>query len=300
MPEYHSKLLLFGEYLIIRSGRALAVPYQAFGGKWNYAPEAPALQQNLPALAGYLLDLSKKGNLLCELDFKAFFRDLDKGLFFDSDIPVGYGLGSSGALSAGLYDKYGIDKIDKNAAANFDTLRKILSQIENFFHGSSSGIDPLISYINQPVVIREDGSVELISLPENKESRSFFLLDTQMPRQTSPLVQLFFKRCAFEAYRKQIDGPLTSASVSAIDHFIQNNRPALAEDFTEISALQYHLFLEMIPESFRRIWEEGLDSGAFSLKLCGAGGGGFILGYAADPGRTGEMLKFFNWKWVEI
>ncbi|MCB0653745.1 MAG: mevalonate kinase [Saprospiraceae bacterium] len=300
MPEYNSKLLLFGEYLIIRSGRALAVPYQAFGGGWDFDPENLALQQNLPALANHLSNLSKKGNLLCELNLEAFFRDLDKGLFFDSNIPVGYGLGSSGALSAALYDKYGTDKIDKNAVEQFGTLRKILSQIENFFHGSSSGIDPLISYINQPVVIGEDGSVELISLPETKESQPFFLLDTQMPRQTGPLVQLFLKKCEYEAYSQQIDGSLTSASISAIDHFIQNNQISLAADFTRISALQYDLFFEMIPESFRRIWQAGLDSGAFSLKLCGAGGGGFMLGYAADLKRTVEMLNFFNWKWVEI
>lgn len=236
---------------------------------------------------------------MCELNLEAFFRDLDKGLFFDSNIPVGYGLGSSGALSAALYDKYGTDKIDKNAVEQFGTLRKILSQIENFFHGSSSGIDPLISYINQPVVIGEDGSVELISLPETKESQPFFLLDTQMPRQTGPLVQLFLKKCEYEAYSQQIDGSLTSASISAIDHFIQNNQISLAADFTRISALQYDLFFEMIPESFRRIWQAGLDSGAFSLKLCGAGGGGFMLGYAADLKRTVEMLNFLigsGWK----
>ena len=34
----------------------------------------------------------------------------------------------------------------------------------------------------------------------------------------------------------------------------------------------------MIPLSFQTLWQQGLDTALFSLKLCGAGGGGFILG----------------------
>ena len=38
-------------------------------------------------------------------------RDIDKGMYFDSSIPQGYGVGSSGALVAAVYDKYANDKI---------------------------------------------------------------------------------------------------------------------------------------------------------------------------------------------
>jgi mevalonate kinase len=34
----------------------------------------------------------------------------------------------------------------------------------------------------------------------------------------------------------------------------------------------------MIPQSFQDLWQQGLDEGHFALKLCGAGGGGFLLG----------------------
>ena len=29
-------------------------------------------------------------------------------------------------------------------------------------------------------------------------------------------------------------------------------------------------------------WQWGLDSGKFQLKLCGSGGGGFLLGFTTD------------------
>jgi mevalonate kinase len=30
------------------------------------------------------------------------------------------------------------------------------------------------------------------------------------------------------------------------------------------------------------LWETGLETGDFCLKICGAGGGGFLLGFAKD------------------
>jgi mevalonate kinase len=38
----------------------------------------------------------------------------------------------------------------------------------------------------------------------------------------------------------------------------------------------------MIPEKFHQVWEKGIDSGLYYLKLCGSGGGGYILGFTPD------------------
>ena len=40
-----------------------------------------------------------------------FRNDVNSGMYFDSSIPQGYGVGSSGALVAAIYDKYAADKI---------------------------------------------------------------------------------------------------------------------------------------------------------------------------------------------
>ncbi|KAA3637908.1 MAG: mevalonate kinase [Bacteroidetes bacterium] len=300
MPRYNSKLLLFGEYLIIRSGRALAVPYENYGGQWEFTSDDLSSQQDLKGWADYLVDLMKKGQLLCSLNLSKFCRDLEEGMFFDADIPVGYGLGSSGALCAALYEVYGRNKIGKNEIDRFSELRKVLAQLENFFHGSSSGIDPLISYTGNAVKIREDGSMEICNLPSLLEGASFFLIDTQKPRQTGPLVQYFLEQCKDEAYAKQIDGPLTEASGNAIQHYLQNNLYGLNESMKQISRFQFELFPKMIPENFRPLWQKGLESGAFSLKLCGAGGGGFILGFTHDKKLLGQELGEVDWKLLKL
>jgi mevalonate kinase len=33
-----------------------------------------------------------------------------------------------------------------------------------------------------------------------------------------------------------------------------------------------------IPEQFHAIWQKGIDTNDYYLKLCGSGGGGYILG----------------------
>ena len=73
------------------------------------------------------------------------------GLYFDSSIPQGYGVGSSGALVAAIYDKYASDKITVLENLTRDKLLKlksIFSMMESFFHGKSSGLDPLNSYLS--------------------------------------------------------------------------------------------------------------------------------------------------------
>ena len=38
---------------------------------------------------------------------------ISDGMYFDSSIPRGYGVGSSGALVAAIYDRYSLDKVTR-------------------------------------------------------------------------------------------------------------------------------------------------------------------------------------------
>ena len=64
----------------------------------------------------------------------------------------------------------------------------------------------------------------------------------------------------------------------------------LKELFRELSKWQLENFLPMIPDEVRPIWEEGLNTAAYSLKLCGSGGGGFFLGYTGQWKETLTLL----------
>jgi mevalonate kinase len=65
--------------------------------------------------------------------------DFEKGWSFNSSIPIGHGVGSSGAYVAAVYDRYLAGKKHFDYASPSTTM----ANMEAFFHGSSSGMDPV-------------------------------------------------------------------------------------------------------------------------------------------------------------
>lgn len=291
-PKFPSKLLLLGEYTIIKNSQALAIPFSTYGGYFQYGGDALDLMD----LCDYLEKLQEERGLLCVLDIVAFRRALQKGLSFESSIPTGYGVGSSGAVCAAVYQVFCQNK--EEIDGDLLQLKKVLAQIENFFHGASSGIDPLVSYLQKSVWIKS--KMELERLPENHFDRpatsagTLFLIDTQIPRETAPLVNLFHEKYKQPDFQNQIQSQLIPIVNQAILNLIQKEGQKVFEAFHEISVLQQQLFREMIPDAFIGLWEEGLQSDFYKLKLCGAGGGGFLLGMTTDFEKLEQQLLAYS------
>lgn len=280
---FSSKLLLFGEHTILQGSSALAMPLPLFQGEWAWtaAENAAALQRSLPEWSQYLTRLQTEDLLGAKLDLTRFASELRAGLYFRSNIPDGYGTGSSGAVCAALYARYALDPIDREDATHYPKLKRILGQMESFFHGASSGTDPLIIYLNRPVLLRANGTIVSISLPawpDAEDRFHFFLLDTGLSRSTGEWVNLFLDRCKASDYHQKIHSHLNPATEAAIEVFQQARWTELYTHWQQISVLQQELMHPMIPLPFQDLWQQGLDEGHFALKLCGAGGGGFLLG----------------------
>ena len=54
----------------------------------------------------------------------------------------------------------------------------------------------------------------------------------------------------------------------------------------------------MIPEQFHQLWQQGIDSNDYYLKLCGSGGGGYMLGFTEDLERAQKSLQDYKLKVV--
>jgi mevalonate kinase len=270
---YPSKVLLFGEHTVLRGSQALAMPLLNYAGRWQFS-EDKTKQYDLPKFADYIKNLVENGKIA--LDTEGVFSALDRGLFFDSNIPRGYGAGSSGALVAAIYDAFGLDK-----SLTISELKIVLGCIESFFHGESSGLDPLVSYVKKPILIRSDKTMTTLETAENDLPR--FLIDTKQPRKTEPLVTLFLEKTARSPeFNALILSELVPLVDEAITAFLSNQTDFLFETVHKISWFQHRFLPEMIPMAFKNIWLEGLASDAYKLKLCGAGGGGFILGFCKN------------------
>lgn len=289
MAAAYAKILLFGEHIVLQGAEALAMPWTAFSGQW--ARDADAPQQELPQFANYLQALQQQDSLLAPLDMAAFQQDLQQGLYFDSNIPTGYGAGSSGALCAALYKKY------QTAAAPSDLilLREQLAQLESFFHGASSGTDPLICYLEKAIHIVPGQGIKAFDWSwTNHPYFHFFVIDTGIQRQTGPWVAAFQAKASKAKFARTMEEELIPASNAAIWALLRGAIEDLRHSCRQISAFQYQHLRDWIPENFHALWKAGLDSGDYYLKLCGAGGGGFILGVSRTPAITDQIAKEYK------
>jgi mevalonate kinase len=292
---YPSKLLLFGEYAIIKGGRALAIPFPRFSGHWAWAQHGTSQQESLRELAFYLGQLQQSGNLKCSFDQDAFLNDLDEGLYFHSDIPRGYGVGSSGALTAAVFDRY----CTKNSNSG-SGLKSVLAQIESFFHGASSGVDPLVCQTKDAIVLEGSNLFYPVVAPASVawKSGGLFLLDTGQSRETGPLVERFLEWCKDPVFDRHLRTELLPANSDAIQAYLDEDVQLLWDRMETISRFQWKYFYEMIPESIKPYWFEGLDRSQFFLKLCGAGGGGFMLGATQDKDQLMRQLPAHQLIWI--
>ncbi|MBX2878216.1 MAG: mevalonate kinase [Saprospiraceae bacterium] len=286
MKTYSSKLLLFGEHIVIKGARALATPYAGFQGRWEWSPDDRSLQQSLPDFLRYV---KAKSVLAEQLDHIAFEQDLEKGLYFAANIPTGYGLGSSGALCAAVYDRYAKQPIARSEMEAIPTLQETLARMESFFHQSSSGVDPLVCYMNQTLVLQKGEVPQLTRIRATSQEAPLFLVDTHQSRKTAPYVSHFLSRYENAEFRSTLEEQLLPTNEAAIKALLEVNAGALQEAFRQISQFQYEYFQKMIPTAIAPLWERGLTSKDFSLKLCGAGGGGFMLGLAKDANTLNRL-----------
>lgn len=285
MKRYYAKLLLLGEYTVVKGSQALAIPIRNFSGHWVDGPGGLALQQALSDFVIHIQQLQEKGLISRPIDTADMQKFLELGGYFQSNIPSGYGVGSSGALCAAVYDRFGEPAMPKELA----DIRADLAALEQFFHGSSSGTDPLVSFLNQPLLIDKASLTPVPPLPLLPPF-SIFLLNTQIPRQTAPLVELFLQKCKLKSFETAMEKTLVPATDLAIEAYLQGKWQTVFEQFHQIGAFQDVYFEEMIPQMFVPLWKEALASDFFKLKLCGAGGGGFILGMTNDLPRLKEQL----------
>jgi len=76
--------------------------------------------------------------------------------------------------------------------------------MESFFHGKSSGLDPLNSYLSLPILINSKNNIESTSIPtQHIEGKgAVFLLDSGSTGETAPMVQLFMEQMKNDGFRK--------------------------------------------------------------------------------------------------
>mgnify|MGYP003324083419 CR=1 FL=1 len=284
---FYSKILLFGEYGIMLNSDALSIPFKKFSGylqKSNLiSNEQRISNKKIIELYNYII---KTESLSKIINFQNFKNDIDSGLYFNSNIPIASGLGSSGALVSSIINKY--SKIDLSSIQN-EELKKIMSIIESKFHGNSSGFDPLVSFFNKPIMLSA-GNIKLLN---NLKFPNFkiYLIDSEISSSTSEMIELFNQK----KNQKDFLSVFNSSFIKITNECIYNlmySSDHFKDSIKNLSETTFENMNEMIPESINEIWQEGLQSNKYFLKLCGSGGGGFFLAFDFENILKDKLSSF--------
>ncbi len=261
--QFSAKVLLFGEYTVLLGGDALAMPFNSLSAHWDKSEE---VDESLLLFLDYL---GKQTNLFSLIDATALdqlFKEIQKGLVLKSNIPIGYGLGSSATVCSAVWSF--ISKKDLNLSIK--ELKHVFSTLEGFYHGTSSGVDPLVSYFEKAIKISSEGS----SLME-KPSLDIpaYLYDSLLPRAGKQYIHWFTDHIETnKSFRTKME-ELTILN----NELIQGTSSDHKSTIQAISEIQWQYMAPMIPEELRGFWKDSLRDEDSFCKLCGAGGGGMFL-----------------------
>ncbi len=299
-PLFYSKILLFGEYGIIKDSKGLSIPYSFYNGALKKddkaSEEAITSNKSLRKFTEYIQGID---DAIVKFDISRLIDDVNSGMYFDSSIPQGYGVGSSGALVAAIYDKYAFDKItvlENLTREKLLKLKSIFSAMESFFHGSSSGLDPLNSYLSIPILINSKDNIEATGIPaqQSKGKGGVFLLDSGIIGETAPMVGLFMEKMKQEGFRSMLKNQFIKHTDACVDDFLKGDIKSLFRNTKQLSKIVLNHFKPMIPQQFHELWKKGLETNDYYLKLCGSGGGGYILGFTEDIEKAKQSLSDYK------
>lgn len=303
MESVNSKVLVFGEYSVLHDSMALTMPFSKFSGSLCYPKNkeesAIAVLSNKGIREFCKHILENHTDEAFKLNVNQLTEELDKGLFFRSDIPQGFGLGSSGAVVAAIFLRYiekagdFKDELKNLTMLHLQNLKNCLGNLEGHFHGMSSGIDPLSIMINKPLLLKSNKEIIKVDIPPyNAMGKNFlFLLNTHMNRNSQSLISQFNMACEKEEFKQKLDTELIEYTNAGINDFLTGNVDNFYLSLEKIVRFQRQEMNYLIPDKYQPVVNQGLENGDFFLKICGSGGGGYMIGFTQNWEKTQEQLK---------
>lgn len=268
--RYRGKQILLGEYTVLTGSSSLAVPVDSYSGEWKMLEQPSPYYESLLSFGKHVHSIMGD-----DFDFVTFGSDLQQGLHFESSIPQGYGCGSSGAVVAAVYDRY-VHRDYKDEKIAIDDLRNTLASLERYYHGESSGIDPLVILLDRPIK-KTGANIELLNSHEVDLS-NWYLIDSKIEREAEGLIASYRSMQESDKYAKELQ-----RLHQVVDECIKCKvGDELHSKMKELSEIQLEVMTEMITPDMKTVWSDGLSNNTYYMKLSGAGGGGFYQLYSKE------------------
>lgn len=254
----------------------LAFPYPKFYGELIMPDDYAVLNHdNLDSnssIKRLAIEISHNPDFTYKPKFDQFLEDALCGLYFDSNIPSNYGLGSSGALVASIYAKYfAPENIDLKNSSQIHQIQHELAAFESFYHGNSSGTDPLISFLNKALLIHTP--LQLEKLPTVNKVK-FLLIDTKKQSSTKSYMQVFEQ---ISKVKPNTVTDLIHYNNESIIALLKNDDKSF-ETISRFCEIEQEILNEMFEYPSELASVLNTYNQSFNVKLCGSGGGGYLIG----------------------
>ena len=270
----HGKWILAGEHSVIRGGEALVFPVQNRFLDFRFTPGS---DMNLTI---------EHENSDLELAFWGVFEkalqalnlnrgDVSGSIELASNIPVGAGMGASATLCVSLakwLSKLGYLAIEKQ----FDFAK----DLENLFHGKSSGVDVAVALSNSPLLFKAPAIMENFKPYWNPH---FYLSYCGQRGVTSDCIKKVTALLESDpSLGKEIDDQMQkSVEIAKVALMSENSLPLMKDaiDLANSCFEKWGLISRELDShiSFLK------DQGAVAAKPTGSGGGGFVLSLWQSP-----------------
>jgi len=108
------------------------------------------------------------------------------------------------------------------------------------------------------------------------------------------MVNIFMENMKQEGFRQMLKEQFVKHTDACVDDFLKGDVKSLFSNVKRLSHVVLDNFKPMIPAQFHKLWKHGIDTNDYYLKLCGSGGGGYILGFTEDIDKARKSLKDYK------
>jgi mevalonate kinase len=286
----HGKWILAGEHSVLRGCQALVFPLLSRALELTYLPNKRAFNVDFNGEHGEELQLLFFGVLekACQLSHKDR-SEITGELKLKSSIPVGAGLGASAALSVAvarwfLSQKWILEKEIYEFARN----------LENLFHGESSGVDIAVALSNQGLIFKRPNQ----RLPfEIKWQPKLYISYSGQRGVTLDCVNQVKALIASDKLKgDQIDSNMAMATDNCLRALSQNYSEEnfdLLKSAIDQAAECFEKW-NLIPNPSREHMKWLREQGAIAVKPTGSGGGGYTLSLWRDAPQANLQKKLIS------